>query len=768
MIPNDLKRNSVSPLVTGGTSASALFPTLQAHDPFATLVNAAVERSNTLSGGPQSSAQIRTKDGKASNAEGFEKFMSENITNVSGSQSTGTNKQTARTVYIPLQDSLANDLSKSKSEHDKQRMKLPVGELSETDMKLFPPAFHHLIQQQIQITNENEKLYQLEQRKKLEALTCAANVNERFRSVEALANSSSSSSNLNSSHSPSLKFAREPFSSEHFERELRHAEPDSQQQQQQRSKQPEHMDEASKLFSQSFQKDQIQERHSNSGGMTAANLIDAIITRQINTDSNSNKGSSTSITSNSNVSSVGPNSLSNFSISRFRSGMESGGNSGQVPPRPASTASMVSGPTPPLHMMKPESLSASSTPHPPNHLDCYEFEPKAHDFSKGNQSSNTGHGNGPAGSLRETIFNVITNNFVSTTPSPPLPMSVSAPVSSVVTSATTTATANDLTKVKHSIIEGIASTAVPPTQSSGSNSAVDKLRKALQTGEKHSLEDDSGGGSPHKRQTVESEVQLRQQVIHHTTTAPGSKTASMNMVEPISPPQSTNSSSSASTTAAVTVTASTHWPPTIAPTSVASSSAGQWTSMPTFSIFDANLRANLANLAAESSTATQQPTSQLPQSTTNSTIKTTSSVSSATTGIINDFFQNRFVEAMRGGNPLPTENEKRSETPKTNEHLKQPKTSEHSNKIMSSYPNSPSSPGEMVIDENRVSPVSTPSLNEHSKEKLKLNESPSSTPSDSNISGVIRKHSNNSGMSNFKFFPLIILFNRFSFLSINR
>src|SRR5699024_9162482 len=81
----------------------------------------------------------------------------------------------------------------------------------------------------------------------------------------------------------------------------------------------------------------------------------------------------------------------------------------QPPSRPSSNHS--SGPAPPLHMMKVETNSSDNSEESKSHS-------KGHDFSKviPPNVATTGAAIGPAGSLRETIFNVITNNFV-TSPS---------------------------------------------------------------------------------------------------------------------------------------------------------------------------------------------------------------------------------------------------------------------------------------------------------------------------------------------------------------
>lgn len=75
---------------------------------------------------------------------------------------------------------------------------------------------------------------------------------------------------------PGLKFSSQ-FSLEHFERELRESQNKEEANRKKAATNETTMDEASKLFSQSFQKD-----GAVSGGITAGSLIDAIITKQIN------------------------------------------------------------------------------------------------------------------------------------------------------------------------------------------------------------------------------------------------------------------------------------------------------------------------------------------------------------------------------------------------------------------------------------------------------------------------------------------------------
>src|SRR5699024_1174555 len=95
----ELKRNSVSPLVTGGASASSLFPP-GSHDAFAALVNAAVQQPSLTV--PTAGNRIKDSTPKPPSAEGFEKCLIDNI----HQQQQHTNKQTARIVYPPSQEDL--------------------------------------------------------------------------------------------------------------------------------------------------------------------------------------------------------------------------------------------------------------------------------------------------------------------------------------------------------------------------------------------------------------------------------------------------------------------------------------------------------------------------------------------------------------------------------------------------------------------------------------------------------------------------------------
>ncbi len=289
---------------------------------------------------------------------------------------------------------------------------------------------------------------------------------DRFRSVEAMMANHNAAAN-----SPSFRFVREPFSSEHFERELRQmdfsgrvlAEHDellkggrlSSHSSFGGSGQPminpmkpsagsvslEQMDEASKLFSASFQKDSAHQRNesSGSGQMTAANFIDAIITRKINTDlSGSTKGNAppslttaTSLASGTTATTFsappqtvtgGSGSLGKFSIGRFRSGLEGGGGSGggqpslappvtttglKLPSRPSSTSSGHSSQSSSVIKVDGEAEEKLAKQGP---IDFSKVLPPTSASAAAAAAAVAGS-SVPAGSLRETIFNVISNNF---------------------------------------------------------------------------------------------------------------------------------------------------------------------------------------------------------------------------------------------------------------------------------------------------------------------------------------------------------------------
>lgn len=824
----DLKRNSVSPLVTGGASASAYYQAGLPIDPLDVLVNTAIQQKS-LTIPPTTMAGVRLKDTmpKPPSAEGFEKCLIDNI-NQQQSQH-GAYKQSARIVYPPSQEDLINDLSKSKTiaEEIKARMKVEPLEAGSEMRRFspgpagFPPGLIQPPPGGLHPMTTMEAI--LEQRKKMDRLAAAASTGvnpngpnagseARFRSVEALANSA----NHPNSHSPSLKFAREPFSSEVFERTLRQADQHREQEAADLKVRPnsinpmkpsaEQMDEASKIFSQSFQKDSHhQEQRSNSGGhLTAANLIDAIITRQINTDSTSStrQGSAPPPPPPSSVTPPGPaaspagsvssapGGLSNFAANRFRSGLEGGAptppNSAPTPPavptqvqvqqpiRPSSTSAVAgfaalqhlsagkgSTPSDTREASKVQELSKMILPPTP---------PTASVSSVGDPTASTG----PAGSLRETIFNVISNNFGSS------PSIINSPqAGSIVSSAVfdpksfTGVLSGMAGGQQRALMEGTAASMGQQTPTT-SSSLPDKLRIALQPGEKHPMaREGSEDLFPQlKRQAIEGDV-LRQQIITQLnatsvkmTAHTAMTTTSGHFMEPISPPTATETasmnssnstmvtSSSAANTATVTAT---HWPPiqqqpisaaaqvaasTPSTTSAAVASSGQWTSMPTFSFFgDKGLRVNLPN----------DPN------------QVTSTNSGSTANAANVFITNKITDAMLRGNAADDDSKSRSGTSKSSLGDSQGKADTNNshltiNSKLSSYPvrsPSPSSPPEMVIDENRA-PSLSPDIktNESTAHPLHAFEVKKPEPaggdsrsSPPGLAGVIKKHAMNGNSS---------------------
>lgn len=281
---------------------------------------------------------------KPPSAEGFEKCLIDNINAHQSSHGAGSssNKQTARIVYPPSQEELSgggrggdrdrerdrerdhdhhhhsthphhSQSVKVKSESEgTRRLKGEPNEAGDAKMGQFIQApFHGLIPGQGIVSSAEGERFMMEQRKRFEQMALAAAAaagaggnsaaekqaaGDRFRSVEAMMANHNAAAN-----SPSLKFAREPFSSEHFERELRqmdfsgrvlaeheellkggrlssHSSFGGSGQPMINPMKPsavsvslEQMDEASKLFSASFQKDSAHQRNDSagSGQMTA-------------------------------------------------------------------------------------------------------------------------------------------------------------------------------------------------------------------------------------------------------------------------------------------------------------------------------------------------------------------------------------------------------------------------------------------------------------------------------------------------------------------
>ncbi|KAH9399358.1 nuclear receptor corepressor 2 [Tyrophagus putrescentiae] len=664
---------------------------------------------------------------------------------------------------------------KVKSENEgTRRLKGEPNEAGDAKMSPFTQApFHGLIPGQGILSSAKGERFMMEQRKRFDHMAAAA----AAAAVEPLqvAGTAPPRSRLQA-------IGFEPFSSEHFERELRqmdfsgrvlaeheellkggrlssHSSFGGGGQPMINPMKPsagsvslEQMDEASKLFSASFQKDSAHQRNNSSGSgqMTAPNLIDAIITRQINTDSSgSTKGnappSSTTATSlasgtTATTSSVPPQtvtggsgSLGNFSISRFRSGLEGGGGSGggqpslappvtttglKLPSRPSSTSSGHSSQSSSVIKVDGEAEEKLAKQGP---IDFSKVLPPTSASAAAAAAAVAGS-SVPAGSLRETIFNVISNNFSG---SPSAMDSKKTTATSAATTSSTSASA--------------AHQANLDSSSMSTSYSIDKLRKALQTGEgsKHHLVDASSEqrGPPAKRYAHAGDInqQLRQQVIQMagssqqpptTTTTPTSSSASRPSLGAVSPPSESNASnhSSSSTTAAATVTAATHWPPVQQPTTSSTTSApsvsagmsssssssnpsSPWTSMPTISLFGmgGNPSANSPNVTMPSSA---------------------SAAVTSGSGAFANFFQNRIEEAMRvteaGGSSSASRS--RAGSPKSvttsAEATRDTRTPEAQktapNLVREAYPDSPSSPPEMVIDENRASspdiikPVSAP------------------------------------------------------------
>ena len=251
-------RSSISPQVP----LTSMYSNVQSHEAFQTLVNAAaaqpslalpMDRRSVSSSGSRSDTSIRSNIKEKSSVEGLEKSLMEMHSRPRGYQEMDSNKI----------DDKMRPIS-----HESNRSVVPMSE---------------------------EYAFLLE-RKRLEQF--ADSDRQRY------------SDRPNPLSQPSLRFSREPFSKEQFERELRQPidpirhindhnfkikaeDLDASDSRHGisvvRSQVSELDNEASKLFSQSFQKDNPKTTSSR-GQFTAANLIDAIITHQINSTTESPNG----------------------------------------------------------------------------------------------------------------------------------------------------------------------------------------------------------------------------------------------------------------------------------------------------------------------------------------------------------------------------------------------------------------------------------------------------------------------------------------------
>ncbi|CAG2100531.1 unnamed protein product [Medioppia subpectinata] len=294
-VANPAMRTSVSPQVP---MTSSLF-SHQHVDAFTTLVNAAAAQQSLAvpsmerrPGSVSRTDQLIRSSIKPS-AEGLEKSLIENFHG------------------RPPRNYLENDLNKS---DDKMR------QLShENDYKMFPGNRPPI----------NDYMY-LDQRRRYELDLADMERHGYNRSMAEHPGHSVSQ--------PSLRFSREPFTKEQFEKEfvqqtsepnrdpgirlktedleptpeMRHSLPVV------RPPMTELDNEASKLFSQSFQKDN-QKANSSRGQFTAANLIDAIITHQINSSTEgANAKNNGNVVNNTPVSEAPPTGIVDSLFARYR------------------------------------------------------------------------------------------------------------------------------------------------------------------------------------------------------------------------------------------------------------------------------------------------------------------------------------------------------------------------------------------------------------------------------------------------------------------
>lgn len=476
---------------------------------------------------------------------------------------------------------------------------------------------------------------------------------------------------------PGLKFAREQFSSEHFERELRQQMADnvaaiaSNRVEQERlinkSDEPQlksrksstnidatTMDEASKLFSQSFQKDSQPNLTGNTGGITAANLIDAIITKQINTDSTK-----------------GPSSLGNYNtmLNRVKQQQQSLNCSPSTTPTPTNKT-----------IMSTHSLAEERA------IDfCIMNKIPATVDSFGSSSGNKSFG--------ETILNMITDNIQNRSP----------------TASPSSLVHNNSVRNKSSAnqFEGIAATAVAASGSSSTTTTSAnnfKLRRALQPVDKSEdylqnkrLTSDVGNSAI----SLSSDSAIRQVIqmaTSTTTTTSITATASspslsippiIKHIEPISPPTGTASGTALSSHQ--------NWPwpflPGFYPNKPIQFAPSRLPEPSTISHLPGHSDFFIPNRIAE---VMQRS---LPSTANNSN----------NSGSSNDGSENKSktkITQLTKKSTFKNDDKSTMNNVDTDSTINSNKV--HIDKI--SFPDSPSSPGEMVIDENR--PPSTPSPSE--------------------------------------------------------
>lgn len=640
-------------------------------DAFTTLVNAAVQQpSLSVPPATTASGSLRIKDSKSLSMEGFEKCLMESM-------------QKPKMSY--MSESEVTDLSNRDKGRDSRRNVSKSGErpssVENSEMKHFLSPHDQFM--------KNKKIEQ------------QSSDNSRFRSVEALANSSASAA-LN----PGLRFVREPFSSEHFERELKSKQESKSEDKSKVKSSADMQDEASKLFSQSFKKDS---QHSQNSMLSAASLINQIIIKQINADSDKN-------------------SLNDH---RQRQRLEKQQNQSPRATPPTSAALVPIKTEISDQFESPSSLSLKS-------------ENKEYNTPKLHIST----------SLRDTINNVITNNFINS--------SLKSP---------TSPGGNEFSSSSSGSKQGRIASRIPESmiQSTAAANENFKLRKALQSasGEKHSAEVADSAPPSSKRLATESSVQ-RQQVIHlanaTTTTTTGSN-------KPPLPPHYIDSLSQG--TAAVSRSGI---PPATSASLMlshhpASKMMGQpstwphiWPILPPpYYNHNQKLPPNQSGPSEESSPA--------PSSAHLSQLNLTGHLH-------HDYFQSRIAEAMQQPNSNNTNNNastndadgektkseaSRSETPKKESSNEQAAASQQPEPDKVSYPDSPSSPGEMVIDEN---PTSSPDVksSDHSSSPSSENTQEKKPETEtfsehSSSGGVIKMHNNtSSGQYITSVFSIIISF----------